>query len=127
MRATNKAATAAERGPTPTMEQLARYAKEGVPKPLSTSQLNPVSGGLNWPSALQQPGFQAQRNEIDQLLATQARYGALGYADQTKVRQTIDVMFDQLKSQIDQIPPMDYVACRSFLRSVNYAATRTEM
>ncbi len=127
MRATNKAATAAERGPTPTMEQMARYAQEGVPKPLSTSQLNPVSGGLNWPDVLQQPSFQAQRNEIDQLLAKLARYGALSYADQTKVHQTVDAMFGQLKAQIDQVPPMDYVACRSFLRSVNYAATKTEM
>jgi hypothetical protein len=127
MRATNKAAVAAERGPKPTMEQLAYYAQEGAPKPLNTSQLNPVSGGLNWPSALQQPSFDAQRNEIDQLLATQARYGALNYADQTKVRKTIDAMFAQLKAQIDQIPPMDYVACRNFLRSVNYAATKTEM
>ena len=97
------------------------------PKPLNTTQVNPVSGGVNWPSALQQPGFDDQRNVIDQLLAKQARYGVLDYTDQTTVRKTIDAMFDQLKAQIDQIPPMDYVACRSFLRSVNYAATKTEM
>ncbi|MCE5267790.1 MAG: hypothetical protein LLG00_07880 [Planctomycetaceae bacterium] len=127
MRATNKAATAAERGPRPTMEQMARWAKDGAPKPLNTSELNPVTGGLNWPSALQLPEFQAEREELDQLLAKQARYGALDYSDQTKVRQTIDGMYDQLKSKIKDIPPMDYVACRNFLRSVNYAATKTEM
>ncbi|MEN6450604.1 MAG: hypothetical protein ABFC96_08950 [Thermoguttaceae bacterium] len=127
MRATNKAATAAERGPTPTMEQLTRWAKQGEPKPLNTSQVNPVTGGLSWPSALQQQGFETQRNEIDQLLAKQARYGALNYADQTKVRQNIDTMYDELKEQVKQIPPMDYVACRNFLRSVNYAATKTEL
>ncbi len=127
MRATNKAAVAAERGPTPTMEQMARWAQEGAPKPLNTTQVNPVSGGVNWPSALQLPGFDDQRNVIDQLLAKQARYGVLDYTDQTTIHKTIDAMFDQLKSQIAQIPPMDYVACRSFLRSVNYAATKTEM
>ncbi len=104
MRATNRAATAAERGPPPTMEQLIRIAKEGAPKPLGPSQMDPVNGQLNWPSALQQDSFAAQRNEVDQLFAVRARYGGLGYADQMKVRQTVDAMFDQLKEQIRADP-----------------------
>ena len=44
MRAVNRAARAAERGPRPTMEQLARIAHEGIPAPLSPSQVDPVSG-----------------------------------------------------------------------------------
>ena len=44
-----------------------------------------------------------------------------------KVRQTVDAMFDQLKEQIREIPPQDYVACRSFLQSLSYAATKTEL
>ena len=34
-------------------------------------------------------------------------------------------MFGVLKSQIDEIPPQEYVACRSFLQSVLYATTRS--
>ena len=44
-----------------------------------------------------------------------------------KVRQVIDTMFDELKAQIREIPPPDYVACRNFLRSLTYAATKTEL
>ena len=127
MRQTQRQAVAAERGPSPTMEQLVRIAKEGAPRPLTPSQMDDVDGRLNWPSALQQPCFEAERSELDQLFAVRARYGGLGYADQTKVRDTVNNMFDELKSQIQQIPPQDYVSCKSFLRSVNYAATRTEM
>ena len=86
------------------MEQLARIAREGVPKPLSPSQMDPVSGRVDWPSALQQPNFASQRGEVDQLFATRARYGGLGYSDQMKVRQTLDAMSDELKAQIQADP-----------------------
>jgi hypothetical protein len=127
MRATNKAARAAEAGPNPTMEQLVRYAKEGAPKPLSPSQMDPINGRINWPAALQEDSFASQRSEVEQLFAMRAKYGGLGYSDQMKVRQTIDAMFHELKAQIRQIPPPDYVASREFLQSLSYAATKTEM
>ncbi len=127
MRDTNRKARAAERGPTPTMEQVARFAREGAPRQLSPSQVDPVSGRIAWPSALQQPVFQEERSTVDQLFATLAHFGGLNYADQMKFRQTVDKMFDGLKEQIDQIPPQDYTQCRSFLRSLNYAASHTDL
>jgi hypothetical protein len=33
-------------------------------------------------------------------------------------------MFDTLKSQISEISPPEYVACRSFLQSLLYTTTR---
>ena len=54
MRATNKAARKAEEGPQPTMEQIARIAHDGAPKPLTSDQWNPVTGTVNWPALLQQ-------------------------------------------------------------------------
>jgi hypothetical protein len=127
MRQTNRAATAAERGPPPTMEQIARMAREGVPKPLNPSQVDPVSGRIAWPSALQEDGFADQRSDVDQIFATRARYGGLSYSDQMKALHAIDAMFGELKEQVRQIPPQDYVLCRSFLQSLTYAATKTEL
>jgi hypothetical protein len=127
MRQTNRAATAAERGPPPTMEQIARMARDGIPKPLTPSQVDPVTGRITWPGALQQNTFRPNRSEVDGLFATRARYGGLGYSDQMKARQAVDAMFEELKSQVQQIPPMDYVACRGFLQSLSYAATKSEM
>jgi hypothetical protein len=127
MRAANKAARAAENGPKPTMEQLVRIAREGVPKSLNTTQMDPVSGRLIWPDALQDASFTTQRSEVDQIFAKKASYGGLAYSDQAKVRRTIDAMFDEIKDQIRAIPPQDYVACRGFLQSLAYATSRTEL
>jgi hypothetical protein len=127
MRATNKAAREAEAGPKPTMEQLVRIAREGVPKSLNTSQMDPVSGRLDWPDALQDSRYATERGELDQLFAKRASYGGLTYADRSKVRETIDSMSDELKDQIRDIPPQDYVSCRSFLQSLIYSATKTEL
>ena len=127
MRATNRAAREAERSPRPTMEQLVRFAHEGAPKPLSPSQVDSVSGRLNWPSGLQQSMFDAQRNQLDELFATRARYGTLSYSDQMVVRKTVDAMFVELKAQVRDMPAPDYIACRNFLTSVTYAGSKSEL
>jgi hypothetical protein len=127
MRAANRAATAAERGPRPTEEQLVRIAHQGVPRPLSTSQMDPVSGRLEWPDPLQAKAFEAQRSEVDQLFAKRANYGGLGYSDQAKLREAVNAMSDQLKEQIREIPPQEYVASRSFLKSMQYVGSKTSL
>ena len=114
-------------GPPPTPEQLARRARDGAPRGLSASQIDPVSGALYWPAVLQDANFQTQRSAVDEYAAKWVKYGALNYADQTQVRENIDAMFDGLKSQISSIPPQDYVACRTFLQSLLYATTRTTL
>ena len=125
MRATNKAARQADEGPQPTLEQIARFARDGAPKPLASDQWNPVAGTVNWPALLQQDQFAPQRSELEQLLAKQATYGRLDYSDQTKARENIETMFAGLKSQIKDVPPMDWTASNSFLKSLNYAVTKT--
>jgi hypothetical protein len=127
MRATNKAARKAEEGPQPTMEQLARIAHDGAPKPLASNQLNPVTGTVNWPTLLQQDQFTTQRTELEQLLAKQANYGRLDYTDQMKARQTIETMFAGLKTQIRDVPPQDWTTSQAFLKSLIYAMTRTDL
>ena len=69
MRASNHAAVAAERGPTPTMEQMVRWARDAAPKPLTTSQLDPVTGKIFWPAWLQEDSYAPQRADLQELLA----------------------------------------------------------
>jgi hypothetical protein len=114
-----------ERGPRPTPEELARRARAGAPRQLNTNQIDPVTGQIHWPSALQQPDFNDQRAPVDDLAAKWVKYGSLDYNDQTMMRQNVDGMFDTLKGQITAIPPQDYTQCRSFLQSLLYATTRT--
>jgi hypothetical protein len=127
MRDIGRAERAKERGPNLTPEQLARMAREGTPRGLTPSQMDPVSGRLNWPDALQDPSFDPQRTELDELCASWAKFGSLDYSQRSKVRQIVDDMFDGLKAQVAKIPPQTYVASRSFLQSLVFAATRTTL
>src|SRR5688572_20771421 len=77
MRATNRAATTAERGPPPSHEQIARLAAAGMPKPLTSHEVDPVSGQVAWPDLLQDNLFAQQRAQVEQLMAKRAQYGRL--------------------------------------------------
>jgi hypothetical protein len=127
MRNIGAAERARERGPAPTAEELARRARAGIPQGLTANQIDPVTGVLYWPAALQDPSFKPQKAAVEECTAKWVKYGGLDYASQTQVRENIDAMFDGLKAQIQSIPPQDYVACRTFLQSLLYATTRTTL
>ena len=127
MRDIGRAEREQERGPRPTPEELARRARAGAPRALTTSQIDPVSGVLYWPAVLQHASFQAQRSAVEEYTVRWVKYGGLDYDDQSQVREKIDTMFEKVKSQITSIPPQDYVACRTFLQSLLYATTRTTL
>ncbi|MCC6125190.1 MAG: hypothetical protein IT426_09530 [Pirellulales bacterium] len=127
MRATNTAARKAEAGPPPTMEQIARFAREGAPRPITEKEVNPTSGQISWPAALMQDVFAPQRAELEQMMTKQAKYGGLSLSDQMQARKTIENMFAGLKSQIASIPPQDYTTGRSFLNSMVYATSKAQL
>ncbi len=127
MRATNRAARAAERGPNPTMAQLVRIAQEGVPKQISPSQLDPVTGVIAWPTLLQTERYAAGRTAMEQLMVKRATNGDLDFSDQLKVRETIDGMFTDLKGQIRDVPTADYLAAKNFLQSLAYTVVKAQL
>ena len=127
MRATQRAAVAAERGPPPTMEQLARLASEGVPKPISSSELNPVSGQVSWPELLQDDRFAAERATLEQLVVKKAQYGHLGLSDTNQAGQAMEAMSTKLAAQIRDVPPQLYVAAKSFLKSLMFDLTKAQL
>jgi hypothetical protein len=127
MRAANRAAREKEAEPRLTMEQLVAIAHDGAPKPLNARDEDPITGGLNWPSALTQNQFAGSRKELDEIFAKRARYGGLTYSDQMAAKHAVDSIFSGLKSQIRDIPPQDYVACRDFLRTLTYTASKSDL
>jgi hypothetical protein len=127
MRATNRAATKAERGPQPTMEQIARMARDGAPKPVTNKEVDTVSGKVNWPTLLQQDSFASQRADLEKLLVKQSTYGSLGYSDQMQAREAIETMFQGIKAQIRQVDPQEYAQSREFLQSILYATCKSQL
>ncbi|MEZ6073576.1 MAG: hypothetical protein R3C10_25690 [Pirellulales bacterium] len=124
MRATNKAARAAEAGPRPTMEQIERMAKEGDPSQLTSNQLDHTTGKLNWPSYLQIDSFAGDRAKVDDAFAKLATHGGLTYQDRMAVDQTIDGMEKELKANIRAVPTQDYIDCHTFLTGLKTAAAQ---
>jgi hypothetical protein len=127
MRAAWRAQRDAQRGPPPTVEQIARLAHYGVPRALTPDEFDTVSGRLNWPSALQQESFAADRAKIEEFFVTWAREGGLNYVQQTQLREAINAMYDDLNAQINSLPPPVWAECRRFLRSLIYAATKADL
>lgn len=127
MRSAQRAAVTAERGPPPSREQLARLASEGAPRPVSTHEVDPVSGQIQWPGLLQGAAFAEQRAGIEALSAKRAQYGRLGISDQNQMGSEIESMSAQLREQIRNVPPQQYVEASSFLRSLMFSMTRTQL
>jgi hypothetical protein len=127
MRAAWRAQRDAQHGPPPTVEQIARLAHYGVPRALTPDEFDSVSGRLNWPSALQQESFASDRAAIEQFFVTWSQEGGLSYVEQTKLREAINAMYDDLNAQINSLPPPVWAECRRFLRSLIYAATKADL
>ena len=76
---------------------------------------------------LLEDSFAPERGQIEQLLAKKASQGALSITDEMAARQAIESMFADLKVQIKQLPPMDYVQARDFLQSMIYATAHSTL
>src|SRR5262249_17517513 len=101
---TNRAATAAKRSPRLSEEQLVRIAAQAAPTQLDNSDVDPVSGQVNWPSVLQDDIFKKDRDLVEQLLARQVSLGRLGIAEHEQIGDAIERLAAILKAQINKIP-----------------------
>jgi hypothetical protein len=75
MRKTNREARAAEDGPPVTQEQAIRMAKMTLPSRLGSTQLDPVTGHIEYPMVLQDDIFAPYRQELDTIFARRASTG----------------------------------------------------
>ena len=92
-----------------------------------SAEVDPANGRISWPGVLQLDQFASQRSELEQLMSKWALYGGLGFQDQMECRRVIDTMVGQLKLQIREVPPEDYMASRNFLKSLQYTISKSEL
>ncbi len=120
MRQKNRDYRAAERRPRATREDWIRYAQMGKPRQLSPSELDRVTGDVQWPRLLMQPQFASYRAELDPLFAKRAEYGESTWDDYMRIDRKTKEMQAELKKMIKHIPPQDYMAAKRFLEGLNY-------
>lgn len=91
-----------------------KFEAEHRPLPLSPRQLDPTTGKIEWPSALQSFDFYEVRTSLDGLFKTRAETGP---SDDLTVRIQVQVhkLKDQLRAHITQIPLPEVTESRKFL------------
>ena len=105
-----------------TPEDWVRFAQAGKPKPLSASELNPVTGEIKWPILLTLPDFNAQRAELEKLFAERSYKGVLDGEGYMKAKNVAEDMAALLAKKIKEFPAGQFIATKNFLNSLSYAA-----
>jgi hypothetical protein len=100
------------------MEQYVRLAREAAPAPLTATQLDPLTGVVNWPKPLMLPEFAGFRQRIDQLFQQRAA----GYLVFLPAQKAIQEFTDVLNAQANVFDAKDFVVSRRFLDSLLMAA-----
>jgi len=118
MRRYNTEARKAERSTPLSMEQYVRLAREEAPATLTPTQLDSLTGAINWPAPLRKPEYAAFRSKIEKLFQDRA----LGYVGYNDIHIACQEFQARLQADIMQFQAQDYVAAKKFLDSLIYAA-----
>ena len=107
---------------------LERLAKFGAPRRLSPSELDTVTGRINWPQALKEEReFSRYRLQIESFFKqrSQPNFRPSFAADQD-VLMALGQMRAKLKSQVRDLDPGEYIVARKFLDSLTQEVRRRE-
>jgi hypothetical protein len=119
MRKENRENRAEENGPPVTPEQAIRMAKMAAPRRLRSTELDPVTGHIQYPLVLTDTVFKPYREELDPLFAHRAQTGgSLQYSDYQTIQNTITKFIDALKTRVTEYPAGEYGKARTFLDSL---------
>jgi hypothetical protein len=119
MRKVNREARAAERGPPVTQEQAIRWAKMAAPARLKTTDLDPVTGQINYPLLLTQDIYSPYRDRLDSLFSERAASGgSLRYEQFQDIQKTVADFIEALKQRVNEYNAGDYGVARTFLNSL---------
>jgi hypothetical protein len=123
MRRVNKQAREEEAGPRLSTEQLYRIAAESAPKRLSSSAVDPLTGGIAWPLVLREDMFTEHRDKLQDLFTERASSGgAIGPENYLEIQQLVQVTLADLKTIINDYPANDYLQAKRFLESLAITA-----
>lgn len=124
MRKENRDKRAEEAGPRVTQEQAIRMARMAAPPRLGSTQLDPVTGHIEYPMILTDDGYKAYRDRLDSLFAHRAETGgSIQYSDYQAIQQTVSKFIDALKTRVKEYPAGDYGRARTFLDSLAHEAS----
>jgi hypothetical protein len=92
---------------------------------LTSQQLDPVTGRIEWPTALEAKEFDTERVALDNLFTLRAANPAA--VTHTQVEKLTDSLRDKLDAEHDHLSTPDFFAARHFLESVDGESRYTGM
>ncbi|MCX7401611.1 MAG: hypothetical protein NTY87_00570 [Planctomycetia bacterium] len=115
----NRANRAVENGARPTIEQVVRWAQMGRPRKLTSVELDPVTGEINWPYVLTDPIYDLRREPLDLRFRSRADSGSgFQFAEIGEIELQIGNLIDDLKTNMRRYPAGSYGSARTFLDSL---------
>lgn len=127
MQETNRVGRDAKRSPRLSHEQLVRIAADAAPRQVSSNEVNPVTGQVNWPELLRRDQFAEEREALEKLSLKHAHYGALGGDDLDNAGHLIEGMSAKLRSILTMVPAQRYMDAKNFLKSLMFAVSKTTL
>jgi hypothetical protein len=119
MRQVNRDKRAEEAGPRVTQEQAIRLAKMAAPPRLRSTQLDPVTGHIEYPLILTQDIYKQYRERLDSLFAQRAASGgSIRYDDFKAIENTVSQFVELLQQHVSEYAAGDYGQARNFLDSL---------
>ncbi|MFO1042554.1 MAG: hypothetical protein U0941_12250 [Planctomycetaceae bacterium] len=94
-------------------EQQAEHPSS-LPPRLNSSELDPATGKIAWPSALMRDTFASQRKEIEGLFETRAHTGSTSELTEA-IYKKVRGMQDELRKHIRDLVTQEYMESRKFL------------
>jgi hypothetical protein len=119
MRQVNRDKRADEGGPRVTQDQAIRLAKMAAPPRLQSTQLDPVTGHIEYPLILTADIYTQYRNRLDSLFSQRAASGgSIRYDDFKAIETTISQFVELLEKHVSDYASGDYGHARNFLDSL---------
>lgn len=99
-----------------------RYNRTRSVARLNPNQLDPTTGKVYWPTALQAPAFYGYTKKLDELFLVRAQTASVPGLNQD-INRTTQAMKDELKDHIHDMTPNEYLEARKFVDALNYEVT----
>ena len=118
----NEAQRAAQREKN-NQNRLFRYGQEGQPTRLTSRELDPITGEITWPIALEAPDFKEHRDEIDRTFVKRAEsHSRFTYGQYQLVQNVCKQIDGALRAAVKTLDPQDWVQARNFVKRVSVEA-----
>jgi hypothetical protein len=104
-------------------QEWLRYHTTVKPKRLTSSELDPVSGTINWPLLLQSDERSGLRGNVQKAFAERHQMGVMGYNNYIMVQQITNNLLNDMLNNIQTFSPSEYMRLKKFLEALRFEAS----